>query len=122
MPCQAGKIADWRFPGIEKLMLRAIRDVQNCSRKEIISSIIQNHESFAALDIDRFLAVRMSAGMAADGNLSSHKRATAGWKTNLWSDHQGRFEILWRARPFQIFRFGNTRRFVDLLLVAFGTF
>src|SRR4051812_39946359 len=100
-------------------MLRAIRNMEDCPRKEIITFTVQHHEPFAALDIDRFLAVRMFSCMTTDWNLSTHQTATAGWKTNLRSDHQRGVEILRCARPLQIFCFGYTRRLIDFFLIAF---
>src|SRR3954471_23582839 len=105
MPSQSGKITDRCLPSIKKLMLRAIRNMEDCPRKKIVTFTVQRHEPFAALDIDRFLTVRMLPGMTTDWNLSTHQTATAGWKTNFRSDHQRRVEILRCAGPLQIFCF-----------------
>jgi hypothetical protein len=57
MPSQSREITDRRATGVEELMCRPVRNMKNRSRKEIVALIIEDHEAFAAFNIDRFLAV-----------------------------------------------------------------
>ena len=122
VPRQAGNVAHRHLAGIEELMGRPIGHMNDRAWAEIVAFVVENHETFAALDIDRLFAVQMFAGMPAHRDLRAHHAAAAGGETQLRRDHQGRFEILRRAHPFEIFRPRESRRLRDRFFIGFGLF
>ena len=119
VPGKSGEITYRCFAGVEQLMWRSIRNVQNRPRKKIVALIIENHKSFAALDINRFLAVKVFSGMPAHRNLRAHETAAPGGKSSFRRDHQCRFVILGRAHPFKILTTRHSRRFINYFVVVF---
>ncbi len=73
--------------------------MKNRSGKKLVAFIVENHAAFAALNIDRFFAVEMLAGVPTDGNLGSHQTAAAGRETQLRGNHQRSLVILGRSHP-----------------------
>ncbi len=122
VPRQAGNVAHRHFARVEELMRRPIGHMNDRAWAEIVAFVVENHEAFAALDIDRLFAVQMFAGMPAHRDLRPHHAAAAGRETQLRRDHQGRFEILRRAHPLEIFRTRESWRLGDRFFIGFGLF
>src|SRR5262245_25276921 len=98
-------------------MFGTIRDMQDGSREEVIALVIENHETLAALDINRFLAMQMLAGVPANRDLCPHEAAAAGRKSEFGGNHQSCFVILPRSHPREILRSHYARRGVDKFVV-----
>src|SRR5262245_29316441 len=102
-------------------MFGSIRDMQDGSREEVIALVIENHEALAALDINRFFAMQMLAGVPTNRDLCPHKTAAASWKSQFGGNHQSRLVILTRSHPREILRSHYARRGVDKFVVFFGS-
>ena len=122
VPRQTGNVAHRHLAGVEELMGRPIGHVNDRAGAEIVAFVVENHEAFAALDIDRLFAVQMFAGMPAHRDLRAHHATAAGGETQLRRDHQGRFEILRRAHPFEILRTRESWRLGHRFFIGFGLF
>ena len=84
MPSQTGQVAHRVFAAIEQLMGRPIGNMKNGPRKEIVALVVQDHEAFAALDIDRLFAVEMLGRNASPPGISARIiAAPAGGETRL---------------------------------------
>src|SRR5215813_9509746 len=103
-------------------MFGSIRDMEDGSGKEVITLVIENHETLAPLDINRFFAMQMLAGVPANRNLCPHETAAAGGKPELGGNHQSRLTILTGSDPLEIFAAHDARRLVDYLFIVFGPF
>src|SRR5262245_16589434 len=103
-------------------MFGSIRDMEDGSGEEVIAFVIENHETFAALDINRFLAMQMLAGVPANRNLGPHEAAAAGGEPEFGGNHQSCLVILTCSDPFEIFAPHHARRLIDYLFIAFGPF
>src|SRR5262249_41335813 len=108
--------------GIKQLMFGSIRDMEDGSGKEVITLIIENHETLAAFDVNRFLTVQVLAGVPADRDLRPHEAAAAGREPEFGGNHQSCLVILTGSNPFEIFAPHYARRLIDYLFIAFGPF
>jgi hypothetical protein len=89
--------------------------------KEVVPLLVENHESLAALDVNRFLAMQMLAGVPADRDFRPHEAAPTRRKPKLRGDHQRRVMVLTRPYPLEIFGSHYPRRVVDYLFIIFGS-
>ena len=96
--------------------------MKNRAGEKVVTLVVQNYESFAALDVDCFFAMQMSASMPPDSNFGSHQAAAARRKAELRRDHQGSLVILRCSHPFEIFGARDSRGLIDRFLIVFGPF
>ena len=87
VPGQTGNIANRHIAAVEQLMGRPIGHMNDRAWGEIVTLIVENHETFATLDIDRLFAMQMFAGMPANRDLRTHHAATAGGKSQFRRNH-----------------------------------
>src|SRR5215813_2490955 len=96
-------------------------DVYNGSREEVIALVVEHHKTFAAFDVNRFLAVQVFAGVPADRDLRPHQTTAASRKTQLRGDHQSRLMVLARPHPLEILAPHYARRVVDNFFILLGS-
>src|SRR6266850_3480360 len=113
VPGQARQIADRILPSIEQLVGGPVWDVKDGSGEEVVPFVVQNHATLAALHINRFLAMKMFAGVPAKRDFRPHEAAPPGWESQLRGDHQSRLMILTRPYPLEIFGPHYPRRVID---------
>ena len=89
--------------------------------EEIVPLLVENHETLAALDVNRFLAMQMLAGVPADRDFRPHEAAPTRRKPQLGGDHQSRLMVLTRPYPLEIFGPHYPRCVVDYLFIILGS-
>src|ERR1044072_8724 len=103
-------------------MWRSVWNVEHRARKEIVALIVENHEAFAALHVNRFFAVQMFSGMPTDRNFRAHQAAASRRKSGFRRDHQSGFVILRRTHPLEILAMRDAWRLINYFLVLFRPF
>jgi hypothetical protein len=71
---QRGDVDSGRVPGVDVLVLGAIRDVQRGAGLPVITSAADDAEAGATGDVDRFLTVHVHPGARASGYLRLDER------------------------------------------------
>src|SRR5262245_52547845 len=98
-------------------MFGSIRDMEDGSGEEVIALVVEHHKTFAALYVNRFLAVQVLAGVPADRDLRPHQTTAAGRESQFRGDHQGRLMVLARPYPLEIFGPHYAGRIVDYFFI-----
>ena len=122
MPGQSGNVTHRSIAGIKQLVRRSVGHMNDRARMKIITLVVENDTTVAALDIDRLFPVEMLARVPTHRDLSPHHTATTGGKTQLGRNHQCRLKVLRRAHPFKILRAREPRRLGHCLFIGFGLF
>src|SRR5918996_1132581 len=122
VPSQTRNIGNTEITRVEELVRGAIGNMKDRARKKVVTGVIENHESFATLNVNGFLTVKMLASVPADRDFGFHETAATRGEAELRRDHQGGLVILDRAHPSEIFGPRYSRRLIDLLLIVFRPF
>src|SRR3712207_1430045 len=86
--------------------------MQDGARREIVASVVEEQEARTTLDVNRLLAVAVSAGVPADGNLGLYQQAAPSREARLGRDHQRGPRVLARAHPLQVLAARHARALV----------
>ena len=87
---------------VHELVLGAIRHVQRRARLPVVSRAIDDREPRAGEDVDRFLAVGMTAGAPPDWDFGFRERRAGGLEAHGLADEHGAARVLFRLDPREL--------------------